>query len=338
MRAIRFDRFGPPLDVLRLEEEPRPEPGPGQARLRLTHRSINPSDLLTVSGEYGRLPRLPATPGFEAVGRIEALGEGVRGWRAGDRAIPLSADGTWRESVVVDATRLMPVPDAVSDATAAQFVVNPVSAWVMLEEELALRPGEWLLQTAAGSTLGRLVLQIARLRGYRTVNLVRRREQIDELLALGADAVLCTEDGDVVERVRELTGGGVRGVLEAVGGPTGALAVRCLRPGGVMLVYGLLSGEPLPLHSGEILFRGLTVRGFWLTYWFRHTPPDRTLDTLSTLMQLMAEGHLLPPVEAAYDLADFREAVAHASRPGRRGKILLTGYLYSYLANRRSIL
>ena len=79
MRAIRFSRFGPPAEVLSLEELPLPEPGPGQVRLRLTHRSINPSDLLTVSGEYGRLPRLPATPGFEAVGRVEALGEGVRG-------------------------------------------------------------------------------------------------------------------------------------------------------------------------------------------------------------------------------------------------------------------
>lgn len=325
MRAIRFDRFGPPGEVLRLEELPRPEPGPGQARLRLTHRPINPSDLLTVSGDYGRLPRLPATPGFEAVGRVEALGEGVSGWRAGDRAIPLSAGGTWCESVVVDAARLLPVPDAVSDATAAQFVVNPVSAWVMLEEELALRPGEWVLQTAAGSTLGRLVLQIAQLRGYRTVNLVRRPEQVEELLALGADAVFCTEAGNVVERVRELTGGGVRGALEAVGGATGALAARCLRPGGVMLVYGMLGGEPLPLHNGEMLFRGLTVRGFWLTYWFRNTPPDRTLGTLTTLMQLMAEGHLVPPVEASYDLADFRAAVARAARPGRRGKILLTG-------------
>ncbi len=325
MRAIRFARFGPPADVLRLEDVPQPEPRPGQVRLRLTHRPINPSDLLTVSGEYGRLPSLPATPGFEAVGRIDALGEGVAGWQIGQRAIPLSAGGTWCDAVVADAARIVPVPDAVSDTTAAQFVVNPVTAWVMLDE-LRLQPGDWLVQTAAGSTLGRLVIQIAQMRGYRTINLVRRPEQSAELLALGGDVAFCTAETDVVARVREITGGrGAAGALEAVGGAAGALALAALRPGGVMLVYGMLGGDPLPLHNGEMLFRGLTVRGFWLLHWFRQTPPAQVAATLGEVMQHMAAGHLVPPVEAEYDLADFQAAVAHAERPGRQGKVLLTG-------------
>lgn len=326
MRAIRFSRFGPPAEVLSLEELPLPEPRPGQVRLRLTHRPINPSDLLTVSGEYGRLPRLPATPGFEAVGRVEALGEGVSGLPIGARVVPLSAGGTWAESVTAATALLLPVPDSVSDAAAAQFVVNPVTAWVMLEEELRLEPGDWVIQTAAGSTLGRLVIQLGRLRGYHTINLVRRPEQVEELMALGADAVFCTADDDVVEKVRKITGGrGAKGALEAVGGETGALALRALRPGGTMLVYGMLGGEPLPLHNGEMLFRGLTMRGFWLSQWFRQTDPAHVTATLSTLMQLIADGHLLPPVEATYDLADFQAAIAHCQQPGRQGKVLLTG-------------
>jgi NADPH2:quinone reductase len=326
MRAIRFEQFGPPAEVLRLAELPTPEPGPGQARLRLTHRPINPSDLLTVSGEYGRLPNLPATPGFEAVGRVEAMGEGVRGLAVGARVVPLSAGGTWCESVIADASMLVPVPDDVSDDAAAQFIVNPVTAWVMLEEELKLQPGDWVVQTAAGSTLGRLVIQLGRLRGYRTINFVRRPEQVDELLALGADAAIATTDGDVIERVRQLTGGrGATAALDAVGGETGALALRALRSGGTMLVYGMLGGEPLPLHNGEMLFRGLTARGFWLSQWFRQTPPAQVAGTLGTLMGLIAGGKLTPPVEAEYDLADFRAAIAHAERPGRRGKVLLTG-------------
>ena len=326
MRAIRFERFGPPAEVLHLMDVPAPEPGPGQVRLRLTHRPINPSDLLTVSGEYGALPRLPATPGFEGVGRVEALGEGTRGIAPGMRVVPLSAGGTWRESAVADAAMLVPVPDAVSDAAAAQFVVNPVTAWVMLEEELKLQPGDWLVQTAAGSTLGRLVIQLGRLRGYRTINLVRRPEQVDELLALGADAAFATGDGDVMARIKELTGGrGAAAALDAVGGETGALALRALRPGGTLLVYGMLGSEPLPLHNGEMLFRGLTARGFWLSHWFRKTSPAQVAATLGNLMQLMAGGELVPPVEAEYDLADFRAAIAHAERPGRQGKVLLTG-------------
>ena len=326
MRAIRFEQFGPPAQVLELVDVPAPEPGPGQVRLRLTHRPINPSDLLTISGEYGSLPRLPATPGFEAVGRVEAVGEGVRGLAPGARVVPLSAGGTWRESAVADAAMLVPVPDSVSDAAAAQFVVNPVTAWVMLEEELKLQPGDWVVQTAAGSTLGRLVIQLGRLRGYRTINLVRRPEQVDELLALGADAAFCTDDGNVVQRIKELTGGrGAAGALDAVGGETGALALQALHPGGTLLLYGMLGGDPLPLHNGEMLFRGLTARGFWLSYWFRKTPPAQVAATLGNLMQLMAGGDLVPPVEAEYDLADFRAAIAHTERPGRQGKVLLTG-------------
>ena len=326
MRAIRFHHFGPPDEVLQLEDLPEEVPGPGQVRLRLTQRPINPSDLLTISGHYGRLPRLPAVPGLEGVGRVEALGEGVSGWRVGDRAIPLGAGGTWRESAVVAAAQLLPVPDEVSDETAAQFVVNPVTAWVMLEEGLGLQPGDWLAQTAAGSALGRLVIELAQLRGYHTVNFVRRVEQVAELRALGADAVFSTDEADIVGRVRGLTDGrGVAGALDAVGGETGALALRCLRSGGTLIVYGLLGGEPLPLHNGEMLFRGLTVRGFWLTHWFQHKPPQRVQTTLRDLMGLMAAGQLLPAVEAAYDLADVRAAAAHAQQPGRQGKIVLIG-------------
>ncbi|MBP6015808.1 MAG: zinc-dependent alcohol dehydrogenase family protein [Candidatus Promineofilum sp.] len=327
MRALRFEQFGPPADVLHLKDLPSPQPRPNQVRLRLTHRPINPSDLLTISGEYGRLPRLPATPGFEAVGRVEAMGDEVAGWRLGARAVPLTGGGTWCESIVVNAAALVPLPDGVSDQAASQLIANPVTAWVMLEEELALSPGDWILQTAAGSTLGRLVIQLARLRGYRTINLVRRPEQVNELLALGADAVFTTAgDGDVVERIKQVTDGrGASGALDAVGGEMGAQALRGLRAGGTMLVYGMLSGEPLPLHNGEMLFRGLTARGFWLSHWLQQTPPAQVAATLGTLLGLMADGELTPPVEAEYDLAEFQAAIAHAQRPGRQGKILLTG-------------
>lgn len=327
MRAIRFHQFGPPHEVLRLEDIPRPEPGPKQVRVRLTHRPINPSDLYTIRGIYGQLPSLPASPGFEGMGRVEKPGDGVRRWHAGDRVIPLSADGgTWREYALVRADRLLPVIPAVSDQTAAQFIVNPVTAWVMVVEELAVQPGEWVLQTAANSALGRIVIQLGRLRGFKTINLVRRRDQVAELLALGADAVVSTAEAGWSDQVRVLTGNaGIRVALDAVGGPTGALALSCLQPGGTMLVYGMLSEEMLPIHSGEMLFRGLTLRGFWLSHWFRKQPPDHASGTLMTLMQLMGEGHLLPPVEAEYDLGDFAAAIDHAERPGRRGKILLVG-------------
>ena len=143
----------------------------------------------------------------------------------------------------------------------------------MLTEDLKLQAGDWVVQTAAGSTLGRLVIQIARLKGYKTINFVRRPEQVDELLDSGADAAYCTDESDLVKRVRTKTGGaGATGALDAVGGEIGALALRCIRPAGTMLAYGMLSNEPTPVSNGEILFRGTTVRGFWLAQWFRTTP------------------------------------------------------------------
>src|SRR3712207_6800272 len=244
MQSVRFHEFGNPAEVLRVEEVERPAPGAGQVLVKMRARPINPSDLLTVRGLYGSLPVPPATPGLEGMGEVAEPGEGVNALRAGQRVIPLGVAGTWAEYIVAPAAQLIPVPDPVSDQTAAQFVVNPLTAWIMTVEELALRPGEWLLQTAAGSTLGRVVLQIARRRGFKTINVVRRRGQAEELKALGADEVICTDEEDIPERVREITGKeGLRKAIDAVGGETGADVVRALGRGGVMLVYGLLRSE-----------------------------------------------------------------------------------------------
>ncbi|HEY0173774.1 MAG TPA: zinc-dependent alcohol dehydrogenase family protein [Pyrinomonadaceae bacterium] len=309
---------------MRVEEVERPEAGAGEVLVRMRARPINPSDLLTVRGLYGSLPVPPATPGLEGVGEVAEAGEGVGHLRAGQRVIPLGVSGTWAEYIVAPAARLIPVPEGISDQTAAQFVVNPLTAWIMCVEELALEPGEWLLQTAAGSTLGRVVLQIARQRGFKTVNVVRRREQAEELLALGADAVISTDDEDIPERVREIVGKeGLRKAIDAVGGETGAAVLRALGRGGVMLVYGLLSGRPMPVDGGRMIFTTTTVRGFWLGDWMRAAPPERQQATVAEMLRSMATHEIVPPVEAEYPLSEVLAAAAHSERPGRSGKVLL---------------
>ncbi|MBI4609023.1 MAG: zinc-dependent alcohol dehydrogenase family protein [Candidatus Rokubacteria bacterium] len=326
MRCVRFDRFGDPAEVLQVHNVPTPSPGPGEALVRMRARPINPSDLLTVRGFYGVSPQLPATPGYEGMGVIEAVGPDVRGVQVGQRVIPLRAPGTWQEFLVVKAGNLVPAPDSLSDESAAQFVVNPLSAWIMVTEELALQPGQWLLQTAAGSTLGRIVLQVAKLRNVKTINVVRRREQAQELKALGADQVICTEDEDLVQRVMAVTNGaGVPAAIDAVGGQVAGSVVQALGPGGVMLSYGLLSLEPILINGALTIFRTLSVRGFWLTAWFRRAPAEKQRAVMGEVLSHMAKGEIVPPVEAKYDLGDITEAVRHAERPGRRGKVLLVG-------------
>lgn len=326
MQSLRFDRFGEPAEVLQLIEVPQPQPQPGQVLVRMRARPINPSDLYFVRGTYGIRPQLPATPGFEGAGVIEAVGEGVTHLRAGQKVIPLGVGGTWAEYIVAPADQVIPYPDLMSDSVAAQFVVNPLTAWVMIADELKVGPGEWLLQTAAGSTLGRLVLQLARLRGFKTINVVRRREQVDELKALGADEVICSAEEDIVARVREITGGrGVRAAIDAVGGKTGGAAASALAPGGTLLVYGLLSGEPLPIDGGQMIFLTSTVRGFWLSKWMHDAPSAHRQAVAGEVLKLMAMGQFTPPIEAEYPLTDFAAAVKHAETPGRSGKVLLVG-------------
>jgi len=326
MKSVKFHEFGNPADVLHVEDVPQPEPGANQVLVRLRARSINPSDLLTVRGLYGALPKLPATPGLEGMGEVETVGDGVKHLRPGQRVIPLGVQGTWQEYILAPSAQLIPVPDGVSDQTAAQFVVNPLTAWIMTIEELKVQPGEWLLQTAAGSTLGRVVLQIARQRGFKTINVVRRREQVEELKALGADEVICTADEDLVERVKEITGkAGLTKAIDAVGGQTGADVMRALGRGGVSLVYGLLSMQPMLIDGGRMIFTTTTLRGFWLTEWLRTAAPERQQAVTSEMLRAMATNEIVPPVEAEYPLTDILSAVEHAERPGRSGKVLLVG-------------
>src|SRR5262249_38050277 len=153
-----------------------------------------------------RRPELPATPGFEGVGVVEAAGRGLLGrWRLGRRVAVLnSKGGNWQEQVVISAIHVVPVPDAVSDEQAAAVFVNPASALIMTRWVLNVPPGAWLLQTAAGSALGRMVIRLGRHFGFRTLNVVRRQEQAEELLQAGGDAVIATDHEAIEERVQAL--------------------------------------------------------------------------------------------------------------------------------------
>src|SRR5271165_6473915 len=192
MKAAVFERFGDPVEVLSVRDLPLPEPGPGQVRVRMIASPINASDLLVVRGHYGVLPRLPATPGFEGVGIVDKAGPGLLGhWVEGKRVAAInSAGGNWAEYAVIPARQARPVPDDIPDEQAATYFVNPATVLAMVRHVLAVPKGEWLLQSAAGSTLGRMIILLGRHDGFKTLNVVRRREAVDELKSLGADAVI----------------------------------------------------------------------------------------------------------------------------------------------------
>lgn len=323
MRSVRFSRFGEPAEVLSLVDVPQLEPGADQVRVRLQVRPINPYELLIVRGQYGTLPQLPAIAGMEGMGVIDASGDSTTTFRVGQRVIPLGIPGTWQDYMLANPAQLVPVPDAIDDR-AASLLANPLTAWVIAVEDLMLEPGEWLLQNAATSHFGRVMIQVARLRGFRTINIVRRREQVRELVDLGADEVICTEDEDMVERVRAITdGAGVRAAIDSVGGKVGTQVVSLLKRGGVMLVFAALSGRSIAVDPGLLIKYTASVRGFWSADWLRHAKPEPLQRVVSAVLEAMASGGITPPVEAEYDLADVARAVQHSEQSGRRGKVLL---------------
>jgi NADPH:quinone reductase-like Zn-dependent oxidoreductase len=330
MKAILFERFGEPRMVLKVCEAPRPEPGHGEVRVCMRASPINPSDLLVVRGQYGRLPSLPATPGFEGVGVIDAVGPGLlarlRRLKPGRRVAVLNGSGgNWQQYVVLSARFVVPMPDDLPDEQVAAFFVNPASALVMTRDVLRVPAGAWLVQTAAGSALGRMVIRLSRYYGFHTINLVRRRALEGELKALGADAVLVAGEDNVPVSVRELTGGrGAAFGLDAVGGAATLDVLRCLAPRGRLLVYGTLASDPVvPLEPRLLMVGQKAIEGFWLSEWVRAQGVLAMLGLFRRIKALMRSGVLTTPVAGVFPLERLDEALQLAEQPGRAGKVLL---------------
>lgn len=321
MRALIANRIGEPADVLGLAELPDPAPGPGEVLVRVHLASVNESDLHVIRGRFGRQPKLPASPGMEAVGVVEALGAMVSGPAIGTRVVLLNVGGTWRDRVLAAADRVIAVPDGVSDDDAAQSVLNPVTAWVLTMLEHRLKPGDWLAQSAAGSTVGRLILQLARSEGFKTINLVRRKAQVAEIAALGGDVTLCTEDADWGRRLAIAADGAAPSkAIDCVAGKTGATLARNLASAGRLLVYGALSTHrqvdpaafEMPVFAPRLIYEATTIQGWFLFRWLEVTPVEDCADVVRMVLRQMAAGSLRLPRAKRHAPGDFAAALRDA--------------------------
>jgi trans-2-enoyl-CoA reductase len=322
MKAVQFTRFGAPEEVAEIVELPEPSaPEPGHAAVELLCGPINPADLLNFRGHYGVVPTLPAIGGFEGVGRVTAVGSGVANVKPGDRV--LIGGGVWRERLVVPAAGLFPLPAGLPAEQLAMLTINPLTARAMLLEA-ALPKGSWVIKNAANSGVGRVFFALARRAELRGIAVVRRPGLEDTLKAWGAEHVLVDGD-DLPERVRALVGeGSLKYGVDAIGGAATGRISRCLGAGGTVVNYGLLSGENCQVPGGDLVFRGITVRGFWVAYWLRKSSQAEIVGAFSELLALLAAGEITTPVEATYPLTRAREALVHAARDARGGKILIS--------------
>ena len=323
MRALIHSTFGDPRTVLSVEERPLPEPGPGQVRVRTLLATIHNHDLWTIRGTYGFRPELPARSGTEAVGIVDALGDGTTGLAPGQRVVTGGTFGVWAEYFVADAAGLIPVPDGLPDEAAAQLVSMPFSA-VSLMHSLDLQPGDRMVQNAANGAVGRMVAQIGAARGIDVIGLVRRAEGVAELREQGIANVVATDVDGWRDEVAALTGGApiVAGV-DSVGGDATAEVVSLLADNGTMVVFGAMASPDMRIPSGDVIFKQLTIRGFWGSRVNRDLDAETKKMLFGQLMGHVLAGELTLPVAGTYAFDDIAEAVAASMTAGRVGKVLL---------------
>src|SRR5438105_2559733 len=320
--AALYETHGNPADVLEIETQPRPTPASDEAVVQMRAAPINPADLNAIEGKYPIRPQLPATPGFEGAGVVVDVGPDVKTITAGALVILPHNIGTWRDAVAVKANELVAVPPEIEPIHAAMLKINPMTAWRLLHDYVDLKSGDWLIQNAANSAAGRAVIQIAHDLGYKTVNVVRRPELIDELRAEGGDVVLV--DGENLrEEVKNATSGApIRLALNAVGGDSALRLANTLAPGSSMVTFGAMGVQPLKIPNGLFIFKDLRFRGIWINKWYDNATIAERMDAFRPLFEMAKRGLLRTKVEKSYFLGEVHAAVAHAAQNKRSGKII----------------
>jgi NADPH:quinone reductase-like Zn-dependent oxidoreductase len=315
MRAIQIKSFGEPLAVLEFVNLPEPPaPAAGEVLIGVEFAPINMNDLYLIEGMFLVRPSVPSVVGNEGVGRVLAVGKGVQGLKAGDRVLVPLYSFSWRERLVVPAEGLFPLPGEADPRQLSMLGINPPTASLLLSEFVDLQPGDWVAQNAANSGVGRSVIAIAKARGYRTINFVRRAELVAELEAAGGDLVLVDEDG-VLDKVRKAVGD--RRVplgLDGVAGKATATVAGALTRFGTLVAYALMSGQLATIDPLDLIAKRVVAKGFFLNYpEFETKIPAALRETAP----LVASGAIRAPIAATYPLEAFREAVAHVQRGGK---------------------
>src|SRR5438067_1875660 len=318
MKQVLIDGYGQPEQFARCAEVPDVgAPGAGEVVFDVLAFPINPADVSFCRGTYRLKPPLPATPGAECIGRVTAVGAGVSHVKPGDLVINLQREN-WTQKRRVKGDDVIPVPSRMDLRQAAMLRINPPTALLLLTDIVELKPGDWLVQNVANSAVGRLVIRLARARGFKTVNVVRRESLFGELKALGADA--CMVDGpDLAEAGKTHTRGApIRLGLDAVSGRATARLSACLAEGGVVCNCGSMTGEDPVMSRNALISGGLSLVGFILGRGLATRSLDQIRAIYADLGQQVAKGNLSAPIEMIYPIEDIKEAVAHAQRGEQR--------------------
>jgi NADPH:quinone reductase-like Zn-dependent oxidoreductase len=323
MKQILLDRYGQPEEGLRCADVPDVgAPGAGEVVFEVLAFPINPADISFCRGTYRLKPELPATPGAECVGRVAAVGAGVTHVKPGELVINLQREN-WTQQRRVKGDDVIAISDGIDIQQAAMLRINPATALLLLEDHVALKPGEWVIQNVANSAVGRHLIVLAKQKGLRTANVVRRDDVAAELKALGADVVLVDGD-DLAARAHDAVGGApIRLGIDAVSGTACKRVADSVADGAVVVSYGAMSGEDLVMSRPALSFRGVSLTGFNLGRGLAKRSPQQVRALYADLAIKLRDGVLQAPIEATYPIEDIKQALAHAQRGGRNGKVLV---------------
>jgi trans-2-enoyl-CoA reductase len=323
MKQAILERYGKPEESVRCAETPDVgAPAAGEVVFDVLAFPINPADISMCRGGYRLRPTLPATPGAECLGRVTAVGAGVTHVSVGDLVINLQREN-WAQRRRVKGDDVIPVPPTIDVLQGAMLRINPPTALLLLIDIVPLKTGDWVIQNVANSAVGRLVIRLAQARGIKTMNVVRRESLFAELNPLGADA--CVVDGpDLAERVKTLTGGAsIRLGLDAVSGQATARLSACVGEGGVVCNYGSMSGEDPVMSRAALTGNGQTLVGFILGRGLATRALAQIRAIYADLGEQVLKGVLSAPVEKVYPIEEIRNALVHAQRGERSGKVLV---------------
>jgi trans-2-enoyl-CoA reductase len=322
IKVVVYETHGNPAEVLQVKTEPWPSPGTGEAVVQMVAAPINPADINAIEGKYPARREVPAVPGFEGAGVVVETGANVSTIRKGALVILPHNMGTWREAVAVKANDLVAVPSEIDPVSAAMLKINPMTAWRLLHDYVDLGRGDWVIQNAANSAVGRAVIQIARELGFKTVNVVRRPELIDELRREGGDIVLVDGEKSRDEVKAATSGAAIRLGLNSVGSDSALRLSNCLAFGGTLVSFGAMSLQPLKIPTGLLIFKDLRFRGIWINHWYDNATMAERMAAFNPLFDMARRGLLKMKIEKAYSIDDARAAVTHAMQAKRSGKII----------------
>jgi trans-2-enoyl-CoA reductase len=284
---------------------------------------INPADISFCQGRYRLKPELPATPGAEGVGRVIAVGEAVTGVKPGHLVINLDREN-WAQRRRVKADRVVVLPGDTDLRQAAMIRINPPTAMLLLSDVVAeFGPQDWIIQNVANSAVGKLVIMFARERNLRTINVVRRDKVFEELYHCGAD--VCVVDGaGLPSSVAAITKfAPIRLGIDAVAGGATARIASCVTDGGIVCTYGAMSGENAAIPAPELIFRGIEFKGFLLGRHLERRSAAEIDQIYAQIAERVRDGRIATPIEQIYPIDNIRDALAHAHRGARGGKILV---------------